>query len=104
MNESQFGFEYSWDDLKPVRPLFVTILVAQVVGAVGGLVFGRYPTWIENLWAGGAIATFAGYLLGLWVQAVLMPGSIGRNGVMVRRLGLVAAFFAVMGVLMPFGE
>ena len=34
MKESQSGLEYSWEDLQPVRPLFVTILAVQVARGV----------------------------------------------------------------------
>jgi hypothetical protein len=50
----------------------------------------------------GAIATFLGYLLGLWVQAVMLPGSLERNDVLVRRLGLVSVFFGIFGLLFPW--
>jgi len=32
MDESQFRIEYSWEDLKPVRPLVVTLIAVQVAG------------------------------------------------------------------------
>jgi Na+/H+-dicarboxylate symporter len=100
MKESQFGFEYSWDDLRPVRPLYVTILVAQLLGFFAGLFFG-HGDWFERAFVWAALATFLGYLLGLWVQAVMLPGSLGRNPVLVRRLGLLAAFFGVFALTFP---
>jgi len=102
MKESPFGFEYSWDDLQPVRPLFVTVLVIQVVGALIGLSIGYFPGWFENLWIGGAIATFPGFLVGMPIQTHLRPAAIAENRVMVRRMGLVALLLTLAGFTMPW--
>ena len=99
MAQSDYDFEYSWEDLKPVRPLFVTILVAQGLGFLAGLVFGHGGDWFERAFVWGSAATFLGYLLGLWVQAVTMPGSLGRNRVLVRHLGLASVFFGIFSFL-----
>ena len=40
------------------------------------VLFGRDGGWVERAFIWGAFATFLGYLLGLWVQAVMMPGSL----------------------------
>ena len=102
MRESPFGFSYSWDDLQPVRPLCVTVLVAQFLGAVVGLAVGYFPGWFENLWIGGAVATFPGFLLGLPIQRRARPEAIEENQVMVRRMGLVAVILTVAGATMPW--
>ena len=102
MRESQFGFQYSWADLQPIRPLAVTVLVAQVGGLLSCLLFPRFPGWFENLWFGGALATFPGFVVGAVVQASLQPGSLGTNGVMVRRFGLVALLLSAFALGMPF--
>lgn len=102
MSQSDYDFEYSWEDLKPVRPLFVTLLVVQTLGLVAGVLFGHGGFWAERAFVWGAIGTFLGYLLGLWVQAVMLPGSLERNGVLVRRLGLLAVGFGIFGLLFPW--
>ena len=102
MKESQFGFEYSWADLKPVRALAVTVYAAQVFGAVAGFMFPRFPHWFESLWFGGAICTFPAFLVGLAIQSKLRPGSLGENRVMVRRLGLIALALSAFAVAMPY--
>jgi ABC-type dipeptide/oligopeptide/nickel transport system permease subunit len=102
MRESPFGFEYSWEDLRPVRPLFVTVLVAQFLGAVVGLAVGYFPGWFENIWIGGAIATFPGFLVGLPIQMRARAEAINENRVMVRRIGLVALILTVVGITMPW--
>ena len=101
MQENQFGFEYSWSDLEPVRALAVTVLVAQLLGAAIGLWVARYPEWFDNLWAGGAIATSPGYALGLLLQHRLKPGSLTENVVMVRRMGLIAVILSLVGFIFP---
>ncbi|MBI5109800.1 MAG: hypothetical protein HZA62_13770 [Rhodocyclales bacterium] len=102
MAQPDYDFEYSWEELKPVRPLFVTVLVAQGLGLVAGLMFYDGRSWVESAWLGGALATFLGYLLGLWVQAVMLPGSLGRNRVMVRHLGIGATLFGIFALVFPW--
>lgn len=99
MAQPDYDFEYSWEDLKPVRPLFVTVLVAQTLGIVAGVFFGHDGLWAERAFVWGGLATFFGYLLGLWVQAVTIPGSLARSHVLVQHLGLVSAFFGIFGLL-----
>jgi hypothetical protein len=101
MRESAFGFSYSWSDLQPVRALAVTALVAQLVGAGVGVWVARYPEWFDNLWAGGAIATFPGYAIGLLIQHRVKPGSLTENLVMVRRMGLIALVLTLAGFIFP---
>ena len=107
MKDSQFGFEYSWSDLRPVRALAVVVFGAQMLGATLGLLLPRFPHWFESMWFGGALVTFPAYLVGLVVQSRLKPGSLTENKVMVRRLGLIAALLTVFAVAMPlfgFGQ
>lgn len=101
MKETPFGFEYSWSDLKPVRVLAVTVLVAQVAGAALGFTFQRFPDWFESVWFGAALATFPAFLVGLVAQAGVRPGSIAENATMVRRLGLIALFLTFFAIAMP---
>ena len=85
-----------------MHPLFIAVLVAQVLGAALGLIVEQFPATFENLWFGGAIATFPGFLVGLPVQRQIRPESIAENRVMVRRVGLVALILTVGGVTMPW--
>ena len=102
MKESQFGFEYSWSDLQPVRALAVTVVVAQICGGLLGLFFAPQETAFVKLWFGAALATFPAFFAGLVIQAKLRPGSIGENMVMVRRLGLIAALLSLVAAFMPY--
>ena len=45
MAQPDYDFEYSWEDLEPVRPLFVTVLVVQTLGLVAGVLFGHGGVW-----------------------------------------------------------
>ena len=36
MSDSGFKMSYSWEDLRPIHPLFVTTLVFQALGAAVG--------------------------------------------------------------------
>ncbi|SRR5258706_16426152 len=102
MTESPFGFEYSWDDLRPIRPLFFTVLAGQLVGGVIALSIGYFPDWFQNLWTGAAIACLPGFVIGIFVQNRVRAGAISENPVMVRRLGLIAAVFTMAGVTTPW--
>lgn len=107
MKESQFGFQYSWADLQPVRALAVIVFGAQIAGALAGLAFPQFPRWFESLWFGAAIATFPAFLVGLVVQSRLRPGSLTENRTMVRRFGLISLFLSAFALAMPlfgFGE
>lgn len=94
MKESQFSFEYSEKDLEPVRPLFTTMIVVQVLAALVAAVRHWLPTLTENLVIVAFLAAFPGYLVGLYVQTIRVPGSLGHNKILVRRLGFIAAFLS----------
>ena len=102
MKESPFGFEYTWADLQPIRPLAMVVHGAQLLGGVLGLLLPRFPHWFESLWFGAAIATLPAFLVGLAFQAHLRPGSLAQHKVMVRRLGLIAALLTAFAVAMPW--
>jgi hypothetical protein len=104
MKESPFGFEYNWDDLRPIRALAIVSLVFQLFGAAIGLWTARYPSWFANLWAGGALATFPGFAIGLFIQQAMRPGSLVENKVMVRRMGLIALALSASVFIMPLDE
>ena len=101
MRESPFGFQYSWKDLQPVRPLFLTLLAAQIIGSVICLLLAPLPQLLDNLWMGGALCTFPGYLLGLLVQLRIRPGSIEENKVMVQRMGLITFALTIAAIVLP---
>jgi hypothetical protein len=101
MKEAQFGFEYTWADLEPIRALTVVVLAGQVAGAATGLLVPQFADWFKNLWFGGAIATLPAFLIGLVVQSRWRPGSLSEHKLMVRRLGLVAAALTVFAIAMP---
>src|SRR5579863_2456209 len=101
MRESPFGFAYSWSELFSVRALAITVLVFQILGAGLGVTFKRFPDWFESLWFGGAVASFPGFLLGLYIQSILYPGTIEQNRVMLRRLGLVALLLSCAALALP---
>ncbi|MFL6713259.1 MAG: hypothetical protein ACJ8LN_10075 [Sulfurifustis sp.] len=101
MKESQFGFEYSWEDMRPIRPLVVTAFAVQIVGALFGIALSKYPSWFVNLWAGGALMTFPGFLLGLLVQWRINAERISEHRVMIRRVGLIALILTLSVFVMP---
>ena len=101
MRESQVGFEYSWADLRAIRGVVVSLYAGQIIGGVLGLLFGDKSFWFFNLWFGGDLASFPSFLLGLLIQYLRQPGSISRNRVMVRRLGLISLLLTTMAIGMP---
>jgi hypothetical protein len=101
MKESPFGFEYNWADLQPIRLLMIVVVSFQVAGAMVGLWVAHYSEWFSNLWAGGATATFPGFLVGFIAQRAKDPTSISSNKVMVRRLCVLSLFLSLVAFLMP---
>jgi hypothetical protein len=73
MKESQLGFEYSWEDLQPIRPLYVTVILTMFVGSGLALWAAKSPSWMINFGTGGRLASFPGFLLGLPIQLRLRP-------------------------------
>jgi hypothetical protein len=103
MKESPFGFQYDWGDLEPVRALFITVLIAQVIAAAVGLWLAVYPSWFDNVWAGATLATFPAFLLGLPIQHFWRPGALSEHRVLVGRMGLVALVLSLAVFVMPLG-
>jgi hypothetical protein len=103
MNETKSGFEYNAGEFQPLRPLSLVIAAAQCVGVGVSLWVGHYPSWFENLWFGGALATFPGYLIGLAVQRHLHPNSLIVARALVRRMGLVSAIVSLAAFVVPLG-
>lgn len=86
-----------------MRTLSLVIAAAQCVGVGVSLYVGHYPTWFENLWFGGALATFPGYLIGLAVQHYFKPNSLIVCRALVRRMGLVSAVLSLAAFVVPLG-
>ncbi len=97
----KIGFEYTRQDLEPVRPLYITLQITQVTGSVIGLYLDVYPDWYENICICGAIATFPGYIIGLGVQYGVKAERISENKVMVRRMGLISLLLSVAALVLP---
>jgi hypothetical protein len=97
--------QYTWEDTKPVRALYVTVLVAQCVGGAIGAWAAMFPSVFENIWAGIAMASLPGFLVGLAIQAYLQPGSIVENRGMVCVMGMLALVMTVaVFVVLPLNE
>jgi len=101
MDDSGFKLNYSWEDLRPVHPLFITVLIAQFAGAAASLVLHGVASWYETAWIGGALTTFPGYLIGLLVQRTARPGSIVLHRSMVIFIGVIALFLFVVALTFP---
>jgi hypothetical protein len=90
--------------MRPLRPLYVVLFIAQVTGAAGGLWLARHPSWFENVWAGAALLTLPGYLAGWAVQKKMAPAALAAHGNTVRRIGVAAAMLSIAVFFMPFGQ
>lgn len=90
--------------MRPLRPLYGAIFAAQLIGALGGLWIARYPSWFENLWAGAALFTLPGYLVGCALQKKLAPAALQAHRNTVRRIGAAAAILSGAVFFMPFGH
>lgn len=89
--------------MKPLLPLYFAMAVAQVLGAVAGVWLGRAPSWLENLWAGAALATLPGYLAGCVVQKRFGPSALAMQAGTVRRIGVAALVLAAAAIFLPQG-
>ena len=101
MKESPFGFQYTWEDIQPVRPLVITLVLTQIAGAAICLLTSPLPDAFNNIWLGGALGTFPGYILGLLIQKRIRPKSIGKNKVLVNRLGYIAFALTTAAIIIP---
>jgi len=101
MDDTGFKLNYTWEDLKPIRPLFVAVLVAQGMGAAASLSARGLTDWYEAAWFGGALATLPGYFVGLLVQQRVRPGSITSNRSTVLTLGAIALLLFVAALTFP---
>lgn len=70
------------------------------MGIAAAFLWPLSSDWFLNLWCGAALATLPAFLLGLVVQAIVMPGSLGDDKVMVSQLGFIAAFLTAIGIAM----
>jgi hypothetical protein len=103
MKDNESGVDYGLGEFQPLRALSVVIAVAQCVGVGVSLLVGYFPSWFENIWFGGALATFPGYLIGLAVQRYLKPNSLIVCRALVRRMGLVSAVLSLAAFVVPLG-
>ena len=101
MSDSGFKLRYSWEDLRPVHPLVFTVLIAEVLGAIANLVSWGTSNWVEAVWFGGALATFPGFLVGLFLQSRARPGSISVHRPMVVFIGAITLLLFVAGLTFP---
>jgi hypothetical protein len=104
MSNPSFKMSSSWEDLRPIHPLFVTLVSFQVLGAIAGFLLQAGPSWFESAWLGGALATFPGFLAGIPVQARLRPGSLALHKSTVIFLGAMALVMSVVAVTSPWAS
>lgn len=98
MQDSQFGFSYSWSDLRPIWPLVAAVTVAELAGSAIGYKVLTVQDGFSRLWFGGALAALPGYALGLLVQLLLRPERFQTHRVLIRRIGLLAALLSLIAV------
>jgi hypothetical protein len=103
MIEESSGLEFNRGEFRPLRALSLVIAAAQCVGAGMSLWVGHYPGWFENLWFGGALATFPGYLIGLAVQRQVSPNSLVVCRTLIKRMALVSIVLSLSALVVPLG-
>ena len=101
MTNRQFKFGYRWEEIRPIRPLYLTTVAAQIIGASVSLETYGSGSFLEAVWLGGAIATLPGFLAGVPVQLYLRPGSLSEHRQMVMFLGFIAAILTVVAIFFP---
>jgi hypothetical protein len=101
MSNQPFKLSYTWEELRPIRPLYLTTLAIQFVGAGISLSIFGFDRFFEAFWLGGAMATLPGFLAGLPVQLFLRPGSLTEQRQMVALLGFISVVLTVAAVFFP---
>ena len=101
MTDPGFKLSYTWEDLRPVHPLFITVLIAEAIGAFSNLLLQGFGDWFATIWVGAALSTVPGFLAGLLVQSRLRPGSVGVNRSVVIYMAVVVLLLFVCGLMFP---
>src|SRR3569832_186111 len=93
MQESRFGFIYSWSDQQPVRPMAYCVVCLQVLGAVCGWTLYETPNdTVMRIWLGGAV-----------VQWRVHSAALSEHARLVRRMGMVTALLSLIAVAILLG-
>lgn len=100
MRDTQLGFHYSWSDLRPVRPLVLAVLLAELVGAAIGWSSLSAPSGFVRLWFGAALSALPGFALGLIAQWLSGRERFATHPVLIRRIGLIATLLTLAAGLM----
>ncbi|QWF17179.1 hypothetical protein [Lysobacter capsici] len=105
MRDTQLGFHYSWSDLRPVRPLVLAVLLAELVGAAIGWSSLSAPSGFVRLWFGAALSALPGFALGLIVQWLSARERFATHPVLIRRIGLIATLLTTLaaGLMLMLG-
>jgi hypothetical protein len=82
------------EDLKKTWRIIVMVIIGQVIGLCTGIVFSLHPDKFLSIWAGGAIGTLPGFIIGvLWY----FRSQNKSNGIPYVTIG----FFAVGSIALP---
>lgn len=104
MQRSVFHINYSWADLKPIRPAVIIVGAFQLLGAGLGYLYLGLSNWFDNLWFGGAFTTLPGAILGICFLYMTRADSIKANRLMCVHFLLVASTLTIVGLLMFQGK
>ncbi len=82
------------EDLKKTWRIIAMVIVGQIVGLCIGLAFSLHPDKFLSLWAGGAIGTLPGFIIGvIWY----FKSQDKNNGIPYLTIG----FFAIGSLILP---
>ena len=82
-------------ELKPLWPMLLMIGVAQILGAWDGRTAYDLPTLFDRIWAGGAVMTLPGFVVGLIAQKMLRPGVLGEKRLTILLIGGIATILTL---------
>lgn len=93
-----------WKDAKPIAPLAICVLIAQLVGAGAGYKIALSQEVFQNIWNGGALATPIGFIVGFMIQAGRWPESISENKKIIINLAVASLGLGAVAYLRITGK
>ncbi len=93
-----------WNFIKPLWRILVAVFLAQLIGMAISMFVGKYGHPFVNLWFGGAVSSFLGFLVGLAWCRQISSKLISDNLLAVFFLGALSLIITVMAFIMPLEQ
>ncbi len=94
-----FGRTMTFSDLRPLWRIIVSIMLAQLIGGVIGVLMPFHHLTFYNFWYGAALCAPVGFLLGLYWHVRQRPSSSPLPTTLLVFIGFLVVSIAVFGGL-----